>query len=113
MRWVTCCCVRRSAGQTQQYVTKHDTAQHSTAQVERQDERSIARGFSAEGWIAQSFRRGFKWRLMPLLQLAIENLSREPLGGHPTQVSLHKEHFNAGCLGPVINVHIGRAEDPL
>ena len=59
------------------------------------------------------------------LKLAIENLTGEPLRGHandmphPPQMSLRKEHLNAGCLGPVIDIHVwdpvlpGQAQDPL
>ncbi len=64
-------------------------------------------------------------RSKSFLELAIEDLSGEPLGRHadymphPAQMSLHKEHLYAGCLGRVIDVHIwdpvlpSQTQDPL
>ena len=62
------------------------------------------------GWMSQLFRRVLRcWvflfpsRPTTFLKLAIEDLKREWLGGHadymphPTQVSLGKEHLDAGC----------------
>lgn len=41
--------------------------------------------------------------------------SVEGASGWPPNAGVfaQKEHFNARCLGPDINVHIGQAEDPL
>ena len=59
------------------------------------------------------------------LKLAVENLTGEPLGRHanympkPAQMPLCEEHLDAGCLGPVIDVHIwdsvlpGQTQDAL
>ena len=70
------------------------------------------------------------WSLSPsrpstFLELAIEDLAGESLGGHadyiahPTQVSLGKVHIDAGCVDAVKDVHMrdsvlpGHTQDPL
>ncbi|KAJ8376050.1 hypothetical protein SKAU_G00066300 [Synaphobranchus kaupii] len=60
-----------------------------------------------------------------ILELSVEDLSREPVGRYadhmpdPADMFLYKEHFNSGCVGQIMDFHIGHpglpgyTKDPL